>query len=112
MDIKYFITAVFIGIILILFLFIFAYLFGFFYVQPPINIQNCPDYWVSKTDSTGYVLCENVKDLGICIPPPGQKHLLMNFNIPPFIGFQGKDAKYYWANQCKVYWDGINQPPI
>ena len=31
----------------------------------------------------------------------------MNFNLPAFTGSNGTCAKYNWANNCKVSWDGI-----
>ena len=72
---------------------------------PPM-VPNCPDYWVS--DGSGEnATCKNVKDLGVCKPAEGDDHLIMNFNKAPFLGGDGNCAKYTWANNCKVAWDGI-----
>lgn len=73
---------------------------------PPM-IPICPDYWVSD-GSGNNISCINVKDLGVCEPASGNKHLIMNFNQSPYVGDKGNCAKFTWANQCKVSWDGIN----
>jgi amino acid transporter len=72
---------------------------------PPV-IPSCPDYWLSD-GSGNNITCTNVKDLGVCKPPSGTKHLTMNFNNTPFSGANGDCAKYTWANNCKVSWDGL-----
>lgn len=72
---------------------------------PPM-VPNCPDYWVSE-GSGNKVTCINEKDLGVCQPQTGDNHLIMDFNRPPFIGAGGNCAKYTWANNCKVAWDGL-----
>jgi len=72
---------------------------------PPM-LPNCPDYWT--TDGSGNnMTCINVKDLGICKAQQGNAHLTMNFNGSPFNGANGNCAKYTWANNCKVAWDGL-----
>ena len=72
---------------------------------PPI-IGNCPDYWMDASGNGSD--CIDVKDLAKqkC-PSVGQEHLHMNFNIPGFQGTNGLCAKYKWANNCGVSWDGI-----
>lgn len=73
---------------------------------PPI-VPNCPDYWI--VDGSGNnTKCINVKDLGTCQPFAGDKHLIMNFNEAPYSGSEGTCAKYTWANNCNLAWDGIN----
>jgi hypothetical protein len=73
---------------------------------PPV-VPNCPDYWF--IDGSGNnTKCVNVKDLGSCKPPLGTKHLSMNFNVAPYVGSNGNCAKYTWANNCGLAWDGIN----
>jgi energy-coupling factor transporter transmembrane protein EcfT len=73
---------------------------------PPI-VASCPDYWLS--DGSGNNLtCTNIRDLGTCQPQGGDRHLTMKFNSPPFTGANGTCAKYTWANNCKIAWDGIN----
>ena len=72
---------------------------------PPITPE-CPDYW--KIDGSGNdAVCINTKDLGICPPHSGDKHLKMNFNIPAFTGTDELCSKYTWAKKCNVSWDGI-----
>ena len=65
---------------------------------PPITPQ-CPDWWV--IDSSGNT-CKNVKNLGKC---PNEN--VMDFNKSPFIGNNGLCAKYKWANNCNISWDGV-----
>jgi len=72
---------------------------------PPL-VPNCPDYWISD-GSGNNITCINKKDLGVCKPQTGDKHLMMDFNKPPFTGANGNCAKYTWANNCKVAWDGL-----
>jgi len=72
---------------------------------PPL-VGECPDYW---TDISGNgAQCVNVKDLGMCNGSlqTGQ-HLTMDFTQAPYIGENGSCAKYKWANQCGITWDGI-----
>jgi hypothetical protein len=74
-------------------------------VWPPM-IPECPDYWV--VDGSGNnTTCINTKDLGTCQPQNGKRHLVMNFNGPAYTGSNGLCAKYTWANNCGVSWDGI-----
>jgi hypothetical protein len=72
---------------------------------PPM-VPQCPDYWLSDGSGNNST-CINVKDLGTCKPQNGDKHLVMNFNGPAFTGSNGACAKYTWANNCDVSWDGI-----
>jgi hypothetical protein len=71
---------------------------------PPI-VPECPDYWIAD-GSGNNTQCINVKDLGTC-SANGTQHLTMNFNNAPFTGDNGSCAKYTWANNCNVTWDGI-----
>jgi len=72
---------------------------------PPMTPQ-CPDYWL--VDGSGNnARCINVKDLGTCPPKNGEKHLTMDFNTPAFTGSNEMCAKYTWANNCNISWDGI-----
>ena len=72
---------------------------------PPI-VASCPDYWLSD-GSGNNITCTNTKNLGVCKPESGKKHLTMNFTSAPFTGANGNCAKYTWANNCKVAWDGL-----
>ena len=69
---------------------------------PPL-IPQCPDYWFMDPSSN----CVNIRNLGTCSPQSGKKHLIMNFNTPAYTGSNGNCAKYTWANNCNVSWDGI-----
>jgi hypothetical protein len=72
---------------------------------PPMTPE-CPDYWT--IDGSGNnTTCINVKDLGTCPPQSGSQHLTMNFNSPAYTGSNGACAKYTWAKNCGVSWDGI-----
>jgi hypothetical protein len=74
-------------------------------VWPPL-IPSCPDYWT--IDGSGNdTKCINVKDLGTCKPFSGDEHLIMNFNQAPYVGSNANCAKYTWANNCGLAWDGI-----
>jgi len=72
---------------------------------PPMT-PSCPDYWAIDGSGNNAV-CINVKNLGTCPPQSGQQHLTMNFNGSAFTGTNGLCAKYTWANNCGVTWDGI-----
>ncbi|MFY7728677.1 MAG: hypothetical protein ACOVRN_04100 [Flavobacterium sp.] len=69
---------------------------------PPMTPE-CPDYWT--VDSSGK--CVNTKDLGTCSKPANRPHLEVNFNDAPYTGANGVCAKYTWAKNCGVSWDGI-----
>jgi len=72
---------------------------------PPMTPE-CPDYWLSD-GSGNNTNCINIKDLGTCPPRENKKHLVMNFNTPAFSGQNSLCAKYTWAQNCKLSWDGI-----
>lgn len=72
---------------------------------PPMT-PACPDWWIMD-GSGNNATCINVKDLGTCPPNNGSQHLVMNFNGPAFTGANGNCAKYTWANNCGLSWDGI-----
>ena len=74
--------------------------------QWPPMVPACPDYWT--IDGSGNnAKCINVKDLGTCPKTSGEKHLVMNFNDPQYVGSQGSCNKYNWATKCGISWDGI-----
>ena len=72
---------------------------------PPL-VPNCPDYWLSD-GSGNNITCTNIKNLGVCKPESGSDHLVMNFKKAPFVGANSNCAKYTWANNCKIAWDGL-----
>ena len=67
-------------------------------VWPPM-IPNCPDYW----DVDGSGNCLNTLNLGTC----NLNNSPMSFNTSTYTGSNGLCAKYKWANNCGVTWDGI-----
>jgi hypothetical protein len=72
---------------------------------PPV-IGECPDYWEDLIGNGEG--CYNSKSLGICNIPSDSDDNVMNFNVSPFNNFElGNCAKYKWATNCKVTWDGI-----
>lgn len=75
-------------------------------VWPPL-IGDCPDYWVDMSGNGA--MCTNVKNLGngTCKPSGSDTFLKMDFTQPAFSGGNGLCAKYTWANNCGVSWDGI-----
>jgi hypothetical protein len=75
-------------------------------IWPPV-IGDCPDYWIDRDISGNGGRCVNEKDLGTCQPASGQPHLVMDFNNQLFTGANGMCAKYKWAQNCNVSWDGI-----
>jgi len=72
---------------------------------PPIT-PDCPDWWIMD-GSGNKAKCINMKDLGTCPPRNGDKHLVMDFSGPTFTGSNGNCAKYTWATNCGISWDGI-----
>jgi hypothetical protein len=73
---------------------------------PPV-VGNCPDFWVDLSGNGSK--CFNSHRLGSCpayIPTSDNKNT-MDFNQNPFTGSNGSCAKYKWANNCKLSWDGI-----
>jgi hypothetical protein len=72
---------------------------------PPMTPE-CPDYWTIDGSGNNQ-RCVNVKDLGTCPPKNGETHLTMDFNTPAFTGSNEMCAKYTWANNCNISWDGI-----
>jgi hypothetical protein len=69
-------------------------------VYPPV-IANCPDYWLDGSGNNGSG-CTNTKNIGnpSCATS-------MDFSVPMFAGQKGGCAKYKWAKQCNLSWDGI-----
>lgn len=73
---------------------------------PPV-ISECPDYW-EDLEGNGKS-CYNKHSLGKCnIPVTDGSPNTMDFSVAPFEGPGGLCAKYNWANNCGVVWDGIN----
>ena len=72
---------------------------------PPMT-PSCPDYWLAD-GSGNNAKCVNIKDLGTCQAPSGSRHLTMDFNVAPYVGDNSLCAKYTWAKNCGLSWDGI-----
>jgi hypothetical protein len=76
---------------------------------PPM-VASCPDYWFLNKGTGDSSICTDIKGLADpskCPPAPGDKHLQMNFNTAAFTGSNPACAKYTWATNCGVSWDGI-----
>jgi hypothetical protein len=75
-------------------------------IWPPL-VGECPDFWVDLSGNGSQ--CTNVKNLGngTCKPSGSQKYLTMDFTKPIFSGGNSLCAKYQWATNCGVTWDGI-----
>lgn len=97
-------TAIIVLIIALIFIGI-ALSYSYDQQWPPMTPQ-CPDYWT--IDGSGNnATCINVKDLGTCPAQTGTDHLTMDFNSSTFTGSNGPCAKYTWATNCGISWDGI-----
>ena len=71
---------------------------------PPI-VPSCPDYWT--VDGSGNTAkCINIQNLGTCPVGGDSKHLIMDFNTDEFTGDNSSCAKYTWATNCNISWDG------
>ena len=66
---------------------------------PPI-VPQCPDWWKASTDSSGNIICKNVKNLGTCSAD-------FNPNDATYSGSTGPCNKYTWATGCGISWDGV-----
>lgn len=72
---------------------------------PPV-VSNCPDYWEDNGHNGSD--CVNVKNLGTCPVPDGQTELHMDFTGKDYTGSMGSCNKYNWANNCNIFWEGVN----
>lgn len=66
-------------------------------------LPQCPDFWEISETATG-PKCVNIQDLGTCPAASGDEHLTVDFNSD---NFTDNCAKYTWANNCNVAWDGL-----
>jgi hypothetical protein len=71
---------------------------------PPV-VGDCPDYWMDKSGAGAE--CVNTHRLGECNLPTKDSNNAADFNKTPYTGIGGACAKYKWAEQCGVVWDGI-----
>lgn len=75
----------------------------------PPSVGNCPDYWEDLTGDGS--ACYNKKKIGTC-PPASyndtyDKKAVMNMKKFPFDGPNSMCAKYTWASNCGLTWDGL-----
>jgi hypothetical protein len=66
-------------------------------------VPQCPDFWEIEETDTG-PKCVNVQNMGTCPAAAADDHLTMDFNAK---NFADNCAKYTWANNCNVAWDGL-----
>jgi hypothetical protein len=71
---------------------------------PPV-VGKCPDFWVDLSGNG--MSCFNEKSLGTCNIPTDSDKNTMNFNVAPYNTSEGNCAKFTWAKNCNVSWDGI-----
>lgn len=64
-------------------------------------IGSCPDYWTLSTID-GKQKCTNVKNLG-----KSTCSKTMDFSQRPYNLQNGLCAKFRWARNCELTWDGI-----
>jgi hypothetical protein len=74
-------------------------------IWPPMT-GDCPDYWVDMSGNGAK--CVNTHSLGTCNVPTAGEDNSMDFSTPQFSGSNALCAKYLWAKNCDVTWDGIN----
>ena len=74
-------------------------------IWPPV-VPKCPDYWEDKGENGSD--CVNVQNLGTCPAPQGQTQLHMDFTGKDYTGSMGACNKYNWANNCNIFWEGVN----
>jgi len=68
---------------------------------PPV-IANCPDYWIDGSGNNGSGCKNNGMSIGNSTCSSS-----MDFSKPQWAGERGMCAKYKWATQCNLSWDGI-----
>jgi len=73
-------------------------------VWPPM-IGDCPDYWIDLSGNGAK--CVNTHSLGTCNIPTAGEDNSMDFSAPVFSGANSSCAKYTWAKNCGVTWDGL-----
>jgi len=71
---------------------------------PPV-VGDCPDFWVDTSGNGGN--CVNVQNLGTCPSSVEGQPLTANFSGSNFNGTAGLCAKWNYANNCNLTWDGV-----
>ena len=72
---------------------------------PPL-VSKCPDYW--EDISGDGTMCVNTQRLGTCNIPTSKNPNGKNLSSGAYIGANSACAKYTWANNCDITWDGVN----
>jgi len=74
--------------------------------QWPPMIGDCPDYWIDTSGNGANCVGINNNNIGKykTVPPTTPT---MDFSQSPFVGSNGLCAKYNWATNKQVSWDGI-----
>ncbi len=72
---------------------------------PPI-ISDCPDYWDVHRDENNNIKCKNISTVN------RGRASCQDYPVSQFSqnGTSENDlicAKYKWANECQIHWDGI-----
>ena len=66
-------------------------------------VPQCPDFWeIGGTDASP--TCVNVQNLGTCLAAAGDEYLTLDFKSS---NFTDNCAKYTWAKNCNIAWDGL-----
>jgi hypothetical protein len=66
-------------------------------------IGSCPDYWTLVKEGDK-LKCRNDKNLGNSKCADAK---IMDFSVQPYNLSDGLCAKFNWANNCELTWDGI-----
>ena len=66
-------------------------------------IAQCPDFWEIEETGAG-PKCVNIQNLGTCPAASNDTHLTLDFKSG---NFTDNCAKYTWANNCNIAWDGL-----
>jgi len=100
---KYLIILTFIVLIVCLLIIAYTIQYTNNTTTSPSLSTECPDYFDVVSSTTNGAICKNKLKLGnqTCYGNT-------DFTTSLFTGTNGKCNKYKWANNCGVFWDGIN----
>jgi hypothetical protein len=68
---------------------------------PPV-VSDCPDYWISKSDTTENICVNPHKNLG-----NSDCSKTVDFSQVRWLGEIGACNKRTWAKSCNLTWDGV-----
>ena len=108
--------ALLVGLILLLIIITIILIFVFHKknnnISWPPAIPGCPDYWEVDNGSgndPNKIKCINIKNIGTCSSKnPSTEPYIADFSLPQYQGSNSICAKYNWASNCGVAWEGIN----